>query len=93
MAQYKLADYAVSIQATSCRPTTLMRCRRLSLRQEFHAGFTVKMPSNMEIVTNRLLEAQSYQLEPYRTDLLISAANAQIYNKNAERAIERLSKR
>lgn len=44
------------------------------------------MPSNMEIVTNRLLEA--YQLEPYRTDLLISAANAQIYNKNAERAIE-----
>ncbi|MCG9694918.1 YdcF family protein [Vibrio sp. Isolate22] len=51
-----------------------------------HAGFTAKMPSNMEIVTNRLLEA--YQLEPYRTDLLISAANAQIYNKNAERAIE-----
>ncbi|PSV22131.1 transporter [Photobacterium leiognathi subsp. mandapamensis] len=50
-----------------------------------HAGFTAKMPSNMEIVTNRLLEA--YQLEPYRTDLLISAANAQIYNKNADRAI------
>ncbi|MCV5262864.1 transporter, partial [Escherichia coli] len=36
-----------------------------------HAGFTAKMPSNMEIVTDRLLEA--YQLEPYRTDLLISA--------------------
>ena len=51
-----------------------------------HAGFTAKMPSNMEIVTNRLLEA--YQLEPYRTDLLISAANAQIYNKNVDRAIE-----
>ncbi|MDW1888419.1 ElyC/SanA/YdcF family protein [Vibrio sp. Vb1574] len=51
-----------------------------------HAGFTAKMPSNMEIVTNRLLEA--YKLEPYRTDLLISAANAQIYNKNADRAIE-----
>jgi Uncharacterized conserved protein len=51
-----------------------------------HAGFTAKMPSNMEIVTNRLLEA--YELEPYRTDLLISAANAQIYNKNVERAIE-----
>ncbi len=50
-----------------------------------HAGFTAKMPSNMEVVTNRLLEA--YQLEPYRTDLLISAANAQIYNKNADRAI------
>ncbi|SPY30258.1 Uncharacterised protein [Photobacterium damselae] len=44
-----------------------------------HAGFTAKMPSNMEIVTDRLLQA--YQLEPYRTDLLISAANAQIYNK------------
>ncbi|WP_273993814.1 ElyC/SanA/YdcF family protein [Vibrio parahaemolyticus] len=51
-----------------------------------HAGFTAKMPSNMEIVTDRLLEA--YQLEPYRTDLLISAANAQIYNKNVDRAIE-----
>ncbi|NVP03403.1 transporter, partial [Photobacterium damselae subsp. damselae] len=37
-----------------------------------HAGFTAKMPSNMEIVTDRLLQA--YQLEPYRTDLLISAA-------------------
>ncbi|HAV6898297.1 TPA: YdcF family protein [Vibrio vulnificus] len=51
-----------------------------------HAGFTAKMPSNMEIVTDRLLEA--YQLEPYRTDLLISAANAQIYNKNVDKAIE-----
>ncbi|GLO63071.1 transporter [Vibrio sp. MACH09] len=51
-----------------------------------HAGFTAKMPSNMEIVTNRLLEA--YQLEPYRTDLLISAANAQIYNKNVDGAID-----
>ncbi|EJL6492583.1 YdcF family protein [Vibrio cholerae] len=51
-----------------------------------HAGFTAKMPSNMEIVTNRLLEA--YQLEPYRTDLLISAANAQIYNSNVDKAIE-----
>ncbi|MBV1839235.1 YdcF family protein [Photobacterium ganghwense] len=51
-----------------------------------HAGFTAKMPSNMEIVTDRLLEA--YALEPYRTDLLISAANAQIYNKNVDRAIE-----
>ncbi|WP_064605010.1 YdcF family protein [Photobacterium sp. J15] len=51
-----------------------------------HAGFTAKMPSNMEMVTARLLEA--YQLEPYRTDLLMSAANAQIYNKNVERAIE-----
>ncbi|WP_423218929.1 ElyC/SanA/YdcF family protein [Vibrio vulnificus] len=51
-----------------------------------HAGFTAKMPNNMEIVTDRLLEA--YQLEPYRTDLLISAANAQIYNKNVDKAIE-----
>ena len=50
-----------------------------------HAGFTAKMPSNMELVTERLLAA--YQLEPYRTDLLISAANAQIYNGNLSRAI------
>ena len=49
------------------------------------AGFTAKMPSNMEQVTTLLLEA--HQLEPYRTDLLISAANAQIYNGNVERAI------
>ena len=49
------------------------------------AGFTAKMPSNMEMVTDRLLEA--YQLEPYRTDLLISAGNAQIYNSNVDRAI------
>ncbi len=51
-----------------------------------HAGFTAKMPSNMEVVTSRLLEA--YALEPYRTDLLISAANAQVYNKNIDRAVE-----
>ncbi len=49
------------------------------------AGFTAKMPSNMEIVTNKLLDA--YKLEPYRTDLLISAANAQIYNKNVDNAL------
>lgn len=49
------------------------------------AGFTAKMPSNMEQVTTLLLEA--HQLEPYRTDLLISAANAQIYNGNVDRAI------
>ena len=53
-----------------------------------HAGFTAKMPSNMELVTNRLLAA--YKLEPYRTDLLISAANAQIYNGNIDRAISLL---
>lgn len=49
------------------------------------AGFTAKIPSNMEQVTTLLLEA--HQLEPYRTDLLISAANAQIYNGNVDRAI------
>ncbi len=49
------------------------------------AGFTAKMPTNMEIVTNKLLAA--YELEPYRTDLLISAANAQIYNKNVDNAV------
>lgn len=53
------------------------------------AGFTAKMPSNMELVTSRLLEA--YQLEPYRTDLLISAANAQIYNGKLDRAIALLN--
>lgn len=51
-----------------------------------HAGFTAKMPSNVEMITNDLLEA--YKLEPYRVDLLFSAANAQIYNSNVDRAIE-----
>ncbi|MBB1274919.1 YdcF family protein [Psychromonas sp. SR45-3] len=51
-----------------------------------HAGFTAKMPSNMATITERLLSA--YALEPYRTDLLISAANAQVYNKNIDYAIE-----
>lgn len=50
------------------------------------AGFTAKMPSNMEQITERLLAA--YELEPYRTDLLISAANAQIYNSKLDQAIK-----
>ena len=54
-----------------------------------HAGFTAKMPSTMEMITNNLLDA--YKLEPYRVDLLFSAANAQIYNSNVDRAIELFS--
>ena len=50
-----------------------------------HAGFTAKLPSNMEIVADRLLSA--YKLEPYRADLLFSAANAYIYNKDVDQAI------
>ena len=68
------------------RLLALFRTRRSSLLADaariFHsparvsdAGFTAKMPSNMEQVTTLLLEA--HQLEPYRTDLLVSAANAQ----------------
>ena len=49
------------------------------------AGFTAKMPTNMEMITSNLLDA--YHLEPYRVDLLFSAANAQIYNGNVDRAI------
>ena len=33
------------------------------------AGFTAKMPSNMEQVTELLLQA--HQLEPYRTEMII----------------------
>ncbi|WP_019614325.1 YdcF family protein [Psychromonas ossibalaenae] len=55
-----------------------------------HAGFTAKMPSSMELITERLLQA--YEIEPYRTDLLISAANAQVYNSNIDRAIELFEK-
>lgn len=50
-----------------------------------NAGFTAKVPTNMEVVTEKLLKA--YIIEPYRTDLLISAANAQIYNKNIDNAL------
>ncbi|MEC6830549.1 ElyC/SanA/YdcF family protein [Photobacterium toruni] len=49
------------------------------------AGFTVQTPNNLDIVTSQLLQA--YELEPYRTDLLISAANAQIYKGDVNRAI------
>ena len=49
------------------------------------AGFTGKLPSNMEIVAQKLLQA--HQLEPYRTDLLFSAASAYIYNNNIDKAL------
>jgi uncharacterized SAM-binding protein YcdF (DUF218 family) len=48
-------------------------------------GFTANIPNNLDFITSRLLQA--YKFEPYRTDLLISAANAQIYNGNIDRAI------
>ena len=51
-----------------------------------NAGFTAKLPSNMERIANLLLEA--YKLEPYRVDFLFGAANANIYNGNADKAIE-----
>ncbi len=50
-----------------------------------NAGFTAKIPTNMEVVTEKLLKA--YTIEPYRTDLLISAVNAQVYNKNIDNAL------
>ncbi len=49
------------------------------------AGFTGKLASNMEIVAQKLLQA--HQLEPYRTDLLFSAASAYIYNNNIDKAL------
>lgn len=51
-----------------------------------HAGFTGKLPSNMEIVADRLLTAAS--LEPYRADLLFSAASAFIANGDVDKAVE-----
>lgn len=49
------------------------------------AGFTGKLPSNMEIVADRLLLAA--ELEPYRADLLFSAASAYIANSDIDGAI------
>lgn len=49
------------------------------------AGFTGKLPSNMEVVAQKL--QQAYKLEPYRLDLLFSTASAYIYNNDVERAI------
>ena len=49
------------------------------------AGFTAKLPSNLEIVAQKLLAA--HQLEPYRQDLLFSAASAYIYNGNVDKAL------
>lgn len=50
-----------------------------------NAGFTAKLPSNMERIADLLLQA--YELEPYRVDFLLGAANANIYNGNIDRAI------
>lgn len=50
------------------------------------AGFTAKLPSNMEVVAQRLLIA--FKLEPYRVDLLFSAASAYIYNKDIDKALD-----
>ncbi|HBO22031.1 ElyC/SanA/YdcF family protein [Providencia sp.] len=49
------------------------------------AGFTGKLPSNLEIVAQKLLQA--HKLEPYRVDLLFSAASAYIYNNDVEKAL------
>lgn len=49
------------------------------------AGFTGKLPTNMEIVADRLQQAS--KLEPYRADLLFSTASAYIYNKNVDKAL------
>ncbi|WP_032091907.1 ElyC/SanA/YdcF family protein [Necropsobacter rosorum] len=50
-----------------------------------NAGFTAKLPSNMERIAELLLQA--YELEPYRVDFLFGAANANIYNGNVDKAI------
>lgn len=50
------------------------------------AGFTAKLPSNMERIADILLTA--HKLEPYRIDFVLGAANAYIYNGNVDRAIE-----
>ena len=50
------------------------------------AGFTAKLPSNMESIATLLLQA--YELEPYRVDFLFGAANANIYNGNVDQALE-----
>lgn len=50
------------------------------------AGYTGKLPGNMEIVADRLLLAA--ELEPYRVDLLFGAASAYIANGDLEKALE-----
>ncbi|MEH8046372.1 ElyC/SanA/YdcF family protein [Gallibacterium anatis] len=51
-----------------------------------NSGFTAKLPSNMEQISNILLTA--HKLEPYRIDFVLGAANANIYNGNVDKAIE-----
>lgn len=48
-------------------------------------GSTAKLPSNMEVVTEKLLKAA--ELEPYRADLLFSAASACVSSRNMEQAL------
>lgn len=49
------------------------------------AGFTGKLPNNLEIVHERLQKA--FELEPYRVDLLFSSASAAVFNKKIDQAI------
>ena len=49
------------------------------------AGSTAKTLENMQTVADRLVQA--YQLAPYRTDLLFSAASAQITRKDVPAAV------
>lgn len=51
-----------------------------------HAGFTGKLPSNLEVVADRLIKA--IKLEPYRADLLFSLAGAYTANGNTDKAID-----
>jgi len=67
----QLIEQAVNIQKSPARVS--------------HAGFTAKLPSNMERIAELLLQA--YELEPYRVDFLFGAANANIYNGNVDKAI------
>jgi uncharacterized SAM-binding protein YcdF (DUF218 family) len=48
-------------------------------------GFEGKLPSNMEIIAERLQQAAA--LEPYRADLLFSAANACVFTRDLVKAI------
>ena len=48
-------------------------------------GSAGKLPSKMEIVAERVEQAAA--LEPYRADLLFSAANARVFTRNLPKAI------
>ena len=82
--QAKYTEYVTQRQAVDLLVNEALQAFKNPSRSS-DAGFTAKLPSNLEVVAQKLLAA--HKLEPYRQDLLFSAASAYIYNGNVDKAL------